>query len=260
MGVDAEHGDVVVAAVTAALEIVRVPVLSDNYSWLVRDTPSGATMVIDPGEAAPVQAAADARGWTIDAVWLTHWHPDHVGGAGALQAGGARVIGPEAERAKIAAQGVTLDEGLREGDTARLGDATAQVWEVPGHTAGHIAFLFEEAGDAFTGDTLFAIGCGRLFEGTAAQMFANMQRFAALPDATRAYGGHEYTQSNGRFALSVDGANAALVARMKEVDALRGAGEATLPTTIGAERATNPFLRAASADELARLRAAKDAF
>lgn len=244
----------------SAVDVVRVPVLADNYSWLVHDAASGATMVVDPGEAAPVQAAAGARGWRIDAVWLTHWHPDHVGGAGALQADGARVTGPAAERAKIAAQGIALDEAVGEGDTVRLGDAAAAVWAVPGHTAGHIAFYFAAAGELFTGDTLFAMGCGRLFEGDAAQMFANMRRFAALPDATRAYGGHEYTQSNGRFALSVDGGNAALVARMVEVDRLRAAGEATLPTTIVLERATNPFLRARDAAELARLRAGKDAF
>ena len=239
------------------LEIVRVPVLSDNYSWLVRESQTGAVMVVDPGEAAPVLAAAQVRGWTIDAVWLTHWHPDHVGGAAGVKAAtGARIIGPEAERAKIAA----LEDGVGEGDTVELGTQNARVMTVPGHTAGHIAFHFDGAGAIFTGDTLFSMGCGRLFEGDAAQMFANMQRFATLDDATNVYCGHEYTQSNGRFALSVDPDNAALVARMRDVDALRAAGEATVPTTIGAERATNPFLRAADAAELARLRAAKDAF
>lgn len=242
------------------LDVIRVPVLSDNYSWLVHDGGSGATMVIDPGEAAPVQEAAAARGWTIDSVWLTHWHPDHVGGAATLAAAGARVIGPEAEREKIAGQGVTLDEGLGEGDTATLGMHEARVWHVPGHTAGHIAFLFDRDDVIFTGDTLFAMGCGRLFEGDAAQMHANIQRFAGLPDVTRVYCGHEYTRSNGMFALSVDRDNEALRARMERVDAIRAAGEATIPTTIGDERATNPFLRATSADALKALRDAKDAF
>lgn len=239
------------------LEIVRVPVLGDNYSWLVRDSDSGATMVVDPGEAAPVLAAAQERGWSIGAVWITHWHPDHTGGNEAVVAAtGARVIGPEAERAKIPA----LDDGVREGDTATLGAHVATVMEVPGHTAGHIAFHFAQDGAIFTGDTLFAMGCGRLFEGDAAQMFGNMRRFAALEDATRVYCGHEYTQSNGRFARSVDPGNAALAARMEEVDRLRAGGQPTVPTTIGEERATNPFLRATDAAALAELRAGKDAF
>jgi hydroxyacylglutathione hydrolase len=239
------------------LEIVRVPVLTDNYSWLVHDSASGATMVIDPGEAAPVLACAERLGWTIDEVWITHWHPDHTGGNAEIKAAsGARVIGPEAERARIP----TLDHGLAEGDTVRLGEQAATVMEVPGHTAGHIAFHFAEDAAIFTGDTLFAMGCGRLFEGDAGQMYANMRRFAALDDATRVYCGHEYTQSNGRFALSVDPDNAALVDRMTQVDALRARGEPTVPTTIGAERATNPFLRAPDAGALATLRAGKDAF
>ncbi len=234
------------------LEIVRVPVLSDNYSWLVHDRDGGGTLVIDPGEAQPVLDAAAARGWTIDAIWATHWHPDHVGGNAAIKAAtGARVTGPEAERARID----TLDDGVGEGDAVALGAHRAAVMAVPGHTAGHIAFHFADDGVIFTGDTLFAMGCGRLFEGDAAQMFGNMQRFADLPDDTAVYCGHEYTQSNGRFALSVDPNNAALVARMAQVDAQRAAGEATVPTTIGAERATNPFLRSrASSSALAARR------
>ncbi len=239
-----------------ALEIVRVPVLSDNYTWLVHDPVSGETVAVDPGEAAPVQAAAAARGWTIGQVWTTHWHPDHTGGNEAIRAAGARITGPAAEAGKIP----TLDETVGEGDLVRIGTAVASVLHVPGHTAGHIAFHLADDGAIFTGDTLFAMGCGRLFEGTAADMFANMQRYATLPDATEVYCGHEYTQSNGRFALTVEPDNAALVARMMHVDDARAAGEATVPTTIGLERATNPFLRARDAAELGRLREQKDTF
>jgi hydroxyacylglutathione hydrolase len=239
------------------LEIVRVPVLSDNYSWLAHDAASGETMVVDPGEAQPVLDAAAARGWSIGAIWITHWHPDHTGGNTAVVAAtGAKVIGPEAERAKIAG----LDQGLAEGDDVRVGDHVATVMEVPGHTAGHIAFHFADDAAIFTGDTLFAMGCGRLFEGDAAQMHANMQRFAALPDDTQVYCGHEYTQSNGRYALVAEPDNSAIRDRMARVDAARAAGEATVPTTIGEERATNPFLRAADAATLARLRQGKDDF
>jgi hydroxyacylglutathione hydrolase len=229
-------------------------VLSDNYAWLVHDPVSGETVAVDPGEAAPVQAAAAARGWTIDQVWTTHWHPDHTGGNAAIRAAGARITGPAAEAAKIP----TLDVTVGEGDVVRIGSEVARVMHVPGHTAGHIAFYLADAGVIFTGDTLFAMGCGRLFEGTAAQMFTNMQRYAELPDATQVYCGHEYTQSNGRFALAIEPDNAALVARMEQVDAARAAGEATVPTTIGLERATNPFLRARDAEELGRLREQKD--
>jgi hydroxyacylglutathione hydrolase len=236
--------------------IVRVPVLTDNYAWLIHDPVSGETVVVDPGEAAPVQAAAAERGWTIDQVWTTHWHPDHTGGNAALQAAGARITGPAAEAAKIP----TLDATVAEGDVVRIGTEVARVWHVPGHTAGHIAFHLAAADAIFTGDTLFALGCGRLFEGTPAEMFANMQRYATLPDATQVYCGHEYTQSNGRFAVTVEPDNAALAARMTAVDAARAASEPTVPTTIALERATNPFLRAADVEEFAKLRELKDNF
>ena len=239
------------------LEIVRIPALSDNYVWLVHDPASGETMVVDPAQAAPVLAEAERRGWRIGAVWNTHWHPDHTGGNAEIKAAtGATVIAPAAEAAKIP----TADRLVGEGDTVRLGGHAARVMEVPAHTAGHIAYHFAEDGLVFVGDTLFAMGCGRLFEGTAAQMFGNMQRLAQLPPETRVYCAHEYTQSNGRYALAAEPDNAAIRARMAEVDALRAAGAATVPTTIGAERATNPFMRAGSAEILAERRAAKDAF
>ncbi len=239
-----------------ALEIIRIPVLSDNYVWLVHEPLSGETMVVDPAVAEPVLAEAEARGWTITQIWNTHWHPDHTGGNAAIrEATGCTITGPAAEAERIP----TLDRTVAEGDVARLGAIEAHVLDVPAHTAGHIAFHFPAEQVAFVGDTLFAMGCGRLVEGTAAQMFANMRKLEALDDATRIYCAHEYTQSNGRFALTVEPDNAALVARMEQVNAMRERGEPTVPTTIALERATNPFMRAGSVDQLAARRAAKDA-
>jgi hydroxyacylglutathione hydrolase len=242
--------------VTMALEIIRIPVLSDNYVWLVHEPDSGETMVVDPAVAEPVLAEAAARGWTITAIWNTHWHPDHTGGNAAIkEATGCTIIGPEAERDRIP----TLDVLVKEGDVVRLGAVEAQVIDVPAHTAGHIAYHFATEQAAFVGDTLFAMGCGRLFEGTAAQMYSNMRKLEALGDDTHIYCAHEYTQSNGRFALTVEPDNAALVARMAAVNTARERGEPTVPTTIALEKATNPFMRAASVEELAARRAAKDA-
>lgn len=237
------------------LEIVRIPVLSDNYVWLVHEPVSGETMVVDPAVAAPVLAEAGARGWTITQIWNTHWHPDHTGGNVEIKAAtGCVITGPAAEAARIP----TLDVMVVEGDSVSLGAVTAHVLDVPAHTAGHIAYHFASDQAAFVGDTLFAMGCGRLFEGTAEQMFANMRKLEALGDDTRVYCAHEYTLSNGRFALTVEPDNAALVERMATVTAMRERGEPTVPTSIALERATNPFMRAATVAELAERRLAKD--
>ena len=166
------------------IEVACVPVLSDNYVWLLHDQASGDTVAIDPSVADPVLEAAAARGWTIGQIWNTHWHGDHIGGnAGIKAATGCTVTGPAAEQDRID----TLDVPVGEGDSVRIGDHGAQVWAVPAHTAGHIAYHLPDAGIIFVGDTLFAMGCGRLFEGTAEQMFANMQRLAMLDGATKAY-------------------------------------------------------------------------
>ena len=240
-----------------SLEIIRIPVLTDNYIWMAHEAASGETVVIDPALAEPVLAAAAEHGWAITQIWNTHWHPDHTGGNAAIKAAtGCTITGPAAEAARIA----TLDVQVSGGDVVRLGDWAAHIVDVPAHTAGHIAYHMPDAPLVFVGDTLFAMGCGRLFEGTADQMFANMQWLASLPDATMVYCAHEYTLSNGRFALTVEPDNAALVDRMTAVEAMRLRGEATVPTSIGIERATNPFLRAANVAELAARRTAKDAF
>jgi hydroxyacylglutathione hydrolase len=239
------------------LDIVRIAALSDNYIWLVHDPDSGETMVVDPAEADPVLAEADRRGWTISAIWNTHWHPDHTGGNAAIkQATGAPVIAPAAEAAKIP----TADRLVAEGDTVMLGKHVATVLETPAHTAGHITYHFADDAVAFTGDTLFAMGCGRLFEGTAAQMYANMRRLADLPPETSVYCAHEYTLSNARYAHVAEPDNDAIASRLREVEKMRERGEATVPTTIALERATNPFMRAQSVEQFAERRASKDVF
>lgn len=239
------------------MEIVRIPALSDNYIWLVHEPESGETMVVDPAVADPVLAEADKRGWRIGQIWNTHWHPDHTGGNAAIKAAtGAVVTAPAAEAARIP----TMDRGVREGDRVALGSLEAEVLDVPAHTAGHIAYHLPGEDVIFVGDTLFAMGCGRLFEGSAEQMHANLQRLAALPAETRVYCAHEYTASNGRFALTVEPDNRALVTRMAAVEQARAAGEATVPTTIGLERETNVFMRATNVAQFAERRRGKDNF
>lgn len=240
-----------------ALEVVRIAVLSDNYVWLVRETESAMVTVVDPAVAEPVLARAEQLGWSISQIWNTHWHPDHTGGNAAIKAAtGCTIFGPAAEAERIP----TIDVHVRGGDTVSLGSCTAKIIDVPAHTAGHIAYHVADDRMIFVGDTLFAMGCGRLFEGTAEQMFDNMQRLAGLPEDTLVYCAHEYTMSNGRYALVAEPDNDRIVARMAEVEALRAADEATVPTTIGRERETNPFMRANTVAELAARRQAKDSF
>jgi hydroxyacylglutathione hydrolase len=238
------------------LEIIPVPVLSDNYVWLMHEPVSGETVAVDPSVAEPVLAEATGRGWRITQVWNTHWHPDHTGGNDAIrESTGCTITGPrEAERVS------RMDRIVAGGDRARIGSIEAELIDIPAHTAGHVAFHLPAAAVAFTGDTLFAMGCGKLFEGSAEQMHDNLQRLAALPPQTRIYCGHEYTLANGLFALSVEPDNDALIRRVAEVRAARGRGEATLPTTIALELSTNPFMRASSAAQLAERRRAKDNF
>jgi len=239
------------------IDVVRVPAFRDNYIWLLHDAASDETVVVDPGDAAPVLAAAATRGWTIGQIWNTHWHADHVGGNLEVKTKtGCTVTGPIGEAAKIPG----IDRAVGGGDHVAIGEHQAAVIDVPAHTAGHIAYYLADAGLLFPGDTLFAMGCGRLFEGTPADMRASLDRLMALPDATRVYCAHEYTAANARFALTVEPDNRALADRAAAVDAARARGEGTVPTTIGLERATNPFTRAPDLAEFTRRRAAKDMF
>lgn len=222
------------------LIIHQIPVLRDNYVYLLHDPETRATAAVDPAEAEPVLEALDAKGWTLTHILNTHPHGDHVGGNLALKRRtGCRVFGAESDRDRIPG----LDQGLKEGDTVTLGGLRAEVLAVPGHTPGHIAFWFRDEAALFCGDTLFALGCGRLLGGTAEQLWHSLDRIRALPAETRIYCAHEYTQNNGRFALTVDPGNPALVARMAAVDEARRQGEPTVPSSLEEELATNPFLR-----------------
>jgi hydroxyacylglutathione hydrolase len=237
--------------------VQAIPMLSDNYSWLLTEKTSGKIGIVDPAEAAPAVAVLEAAGLGLDVIFLTHHHLDHVGGAEELRARyGARIVGNRADAHRLP----SLDVPVHEGALVAFGVANARVIEVPGHTLGHIAYYFADGELLFAGDTMFSMGCGRLFEGTAEQMFSSFAKFAELPDETLLCCGHEYTQSNAKFALSLEPGNAALEARVNEVARLRADGLATLPVSLGVERATNPFIRAETAEVFGERRAAKDNF
>ncbi|MCF4166740.1 hydroxyacylglutathione hydrolase [Zavarzinia compransoris] len=224
-----------------AFDIHLVPCFTDNYVPLVRDTATGTVAIVDPADAGAVAEALDALGWRPSMILNTHHHPDHVGGNLALKDRyGLTITGPRGEARTIPG----IDRAVGEGDEVAIGSQTGTVFDVPGHTAGHVAYWFEDAEVVFVGDTLFAAGCGRLFEGTPEQMWHSLNKLADLPGNTQVYCAHEYTESNMRFALSVDAENAALRVRDASVRAARRRGEPTVPTTIAVELATNPFLRA----------------
>ena len=226
----------------AELIVETVPVLNDNYVYLLHEPEEGVTGVIDPAVAEPVMERLSEKGWSLDWILSTHHHADHTAGNLDLkQATGCKVAGPGKDAAGIPG----IDVKLADGDRFQLGKAEAEIFETPGHTLDHISYWFSGANTLFTADTLFSLGCGRIFEGTPAQMWSSLQKYAPLPDEALVYCGHEYTQSNARFALTVDPDNGALQARAKEVDQQRAAGKPTIPTTLGLERATNPFLRPA---------------
>lgn len=225
----------------ADLEIHLLPVLSDNYVYLLRDPDTDTCAVVDPAVAEPVLRALDELGWKLTHILSTHHHMDHVGGnIEVKQATGCTIVGARADASRI--PGIDVD--VAEGDTVAIGNQTARIFEVPGHTSGHIAYWFEDSRALFCGDTLFSLGCGRLFEGTPKQMWSSLRKLRGLPDDTRIYCGHEYTNSNADFALDLDPDNTALKERADEILAQRQAGRPTVPTTLAEEKAANPFLRA----------------
>lgn len=223
-----------------SIEVKQIPCLDDNYGFLVHDTETGATASIDTPEVEPINAVLAQEGWTLTHILNTHHHFDHAGGNEALKAQwGCEVIGAANDAERIPG----IDRQVADGEEFLLGGATVRVLEVPGHTTGHIAYYFAEAGIAFVGDTLFALGCGRMFEGTAEQMWGSLEKLMALPDETQVYCAHEYTQANAAFAISVEPENEALQQRVEEIAKLRSQGIPTVPTSIGLERQTNPFVR-----------------
>ena len=226
------------------LELVTIPALSDNYTFLLHDDSSGATACIDVPEAGPIQKELEKRGWTLTEIWLTHHHHDHIGGVDELKsATDAKVTGAAADRHRLP----TLNREVADGDAFEFGGEVVDVFDVSGHTEGHIAFVLRESKYAFTADSLMALGCGRLFEGTAPQMWNSLQKLASLDPETLICSGHEYTQANGRFAVTVDPENADLKDRIARIDAMRAKDEPTVPSTLADELATNPFLRAENA-------------
>ena len=234
-----------------------VPILSDNYAWMLRDAASGAVAIVDPADAGPIIAAIERAGGRLDMILLTHHHADHVAGTDEVRARfRCEVVGAAADAHRLP----RLDRALREGDTVRLGGADGRVIDTPGHTRGQINFYFSDGNVLISGDTLFSLGCGRLIEGTAEEMFASLRKLSTLPGETLVCCGHEYTESNARFALTVDPDNSALQARAEEVRRQRAANQPTVPSRLSDELAANPFLRAPDAASFARIRARKDAF
>jgi hydroxyacylglutathione hydrolase len=251
------------------LQVHQFSCLSDNYGYLLHDPDSGETACIDTPDAAEYLRQAEVRGWRITQIWNTHWHPDHAGGNAAIkEATGCTITAPRVDAPKIAG----VDREVSDGDTVALGEWRASVIDVGGHTLGHCAYHLPEANLAFVGDSLFALGCGRMFEGTPPQFWASLSRLKALPAETTLYCAHEYTQANARFALHADPGNAALETYAGEIDRKRAAGQPTVPMGLARELATNPFLRADApemqarwgghtpAETFAALRAAKDGF
>ena len=232
------------------LEIVTIPCLRDNYAFLAHDKASGQTAVIDVPEAEPVSAALRQRGWVLSDVLLTHHHADHVDGLAALLADHpATVTGAAADAHRLP----PLDRAVAPGDTITIGQDSGTVLDVPGHTLGHVAFHFPDSAVVFTADSLMAMGCGRLFEGTPAQMYASLARLASLPPETLVCSGHEYTASNAKFALTIEPGNTALISRMEKIETARVQGRPTVPSVLSVERATNPFLRSDSPEIQANL-------
>ncbi|HME27162.1 MAG TPA: hydroxyacylglutathione hydrolase [Acetobacteraceae bacterium] len=235
-----------------------VPILSDNYAWMLRDSGSGAVAIVDPADAKPIIAALEKAGGRLDLILLTHHHSDHIAGVDEVRArfAGAKVVGAAADAHRLP----KLDQSVKEGDTVAFGNASVQVIDTPGHTRGQINYFIPDGEILLSGDTLFSLGCGRLIEGTAAEMFASLRKLAALPGGTKVCCGHEYTENNARFALSVDPANAALKARTEQAHQQRAAGQPTVPSTMASELDANPFLRAPDVATFADLRAKKDRF
>ena len=235
-----------VAALTPApVELLTVPCLADNYAYLIHDPATETVTLIDAPEAAPILAALYERGWKLSHILITHHHHDHIDGVAMLEAAtGARVIGAQADAHRLP----HMTETVVAGEALHVGMQEVIIYDVPGHTRGHIAYYFKAAGLLFSGDSLMSWGCGRLFEGTPAEMFGALAQFADLPEETLICSGHEYTETNGRFALSLEPDHPGLRARMARVQALRAQGLPTVPVTLAEERATNPYLRAADPD------------
>jgi len=253
------------------LQIEQIPILSDNYVYLIHEPQAAVTGAVDPGVAPPVLERLQRRGWTLDWILITHHHGDHTGGnLEVKRATGCKIVGPKKDAARIPG----LDLGVVEDDRFRLGEAEAEIIETPGHTSGHISYWFADAKALFCADTLFSLGCGRVIEGRFDQMWDSLSKLARLPDDATVYCAHEYTQANARFALTIDPDNPALQARAAEADRQRAAGQPTVPTKLGAERAANPFLRpqdaairrrlgmadASDAEVFAEIRQRKDRF